>query len=54
MELKKTEQLITEDALNNYWHYVVIMLTKKDLGDIQRANLELDKKRLDNILKRFR
>ena len=54
MELNKTEQSITEDALNHYWHYVVNKLEKRDLGDIERANLELDKKRLDEILKRFR
>lgn len=54
MELNKIEQSITEDALNHYWHYVVNLLTKINLGDIQRANLELDKKRLDELLKRFR
>ena len=54
MELNKTEQSITEDALNHYWRYVVNMLDRRDLGDIQRANLELDKKRLDELLKRFR
>lgn len=54
MELNKKEQSITEDALNHYWNYVVNMLTKRDLLDIQRANLELDKKRLDDLLARFR
>ena len=53
MKLNKIEQSITEDALNHYWHYVVDMLAKKDLGDIQRSNLELDKKRLDDLLVRF-
>ena len=54
MELNKVEQSITEDALNHYWHYVVNMLDNRDLGDIQRTNLEFDKKRLDELLKRFR
>jgi hypothetical protein len=30
------------------------MLAKNSLGDIQRANLELDKKRLNELLERFR
>ena len=45
---------ITEDALNHYWHYVMDMLAKNSLGNIQRANLELDKKRLNELLERFR
>jgi len=30
------------------------MLAKNSLGDIQRANLELDKNRLNALLERFR
>ena len=48
------EKQITEDALNHYWHYVMDMLAKNSLGDIQRANLELDKKSLNELLERFR
>ena len=47
MEINEIEKQITEDALNHYWHYVMDMLAKNSLGDIQRANLELDKKRLN-------
>jgi hypothetical protein len=54
MEINEIEKQITEDALNHYWHYVMDMLAKNSLGDIQRANLELDKKRLNEILERFR
>jgi 1,2-phenylacetyl-CoA epoxidase catalytic subunit len=54
MEINEIEKQITEDALNHYWHYVMDMLAKNSLGDIQRANLELDKKRLNELLERFR
>ena len=50
----EVEKQITEDALNHYWHYVMDMLAKNSLGDIQRANLELDKKSLNELLERFR
>ena len=53
MEINEIEKQITEDALNHYWHYVMDMLAKNILGDIQRANLELDKKRLNELLERF-
>ena len=53
MEINEIEKQITEDALNHYWHYVMDMLAKNSLGDIQRANLELDKKRLNELLERF-
>lgn len=45
---------VTEDAINHYWHYVVKKLERTDLGDIEKANLELDKQRLDDLLTRFR
>ena len=59
MEINEIEKQITEDALNHYCHYVMHMLVmhmlaKNSLGDIQRANLELDKKRLNELLERFR
>ena len=53
MEINEIEKQITEDALNHYWHYVMDMLDKNNLGDIQRDNLELDKKRLNELLERF-
>ena len=31
----EVEKKITEDALNHYWHYVMDMLAKISLGDIQ-------------------
>ena len=54
VEINEMEKQITEDALNHYWHYVMDMLAKNSLGDIQRANLELDKKSLNELLERFR
>jgi 1,2-phenylacetyl-CoA epoxidase catalytic subunit len=53
MEINKIEKQIIEDALNHYWHYVMDMLYKNSLGDIQRDNLELDKKRINELLERF-
>jgi hypothetical protein len=52
--LNETERAITEDALNHFWHWVITKLKEDNLGDIQRKNLELDKKRLDDLLARFR
>jgi len=54
MVLSEIEIQIIEDALNHYWHYVVDMLEKTDLGDIERRNLELAKKRLNSTVHRFR
>ena len=54
MEINEIEKQITEDALNHYWHYVVDMLAKNRLGVLERANLEVDKKRLNELLERFR
>ena len=53
VEINEMEKQITEDALNHYWHYVMDMLDKNSLGVIQRDNLELDKKRLNELLERF-
>jgi len=52
--LNETEKIITQDALNYYRHYVVNRLDRRDLGDIERANLEIDKKRLDSLLEKFK
>ncbi len=54
MTLNQTEKAITEDALNHHWHWVITKLKEKNLGDIERKNLELDKKRLDDLIARFR
>ena len=54
MILNETEKAITEDALNYHWHWVISKLNEKNLGDIERKNLEIDKKRLDDLLARFR
>ena len=54
MILNETEKSITEDALNHFWHYVINKLQQNNLGDTERKNLELDKKRLDELLARFR
>ena len=54
MKLNKTEQLITEDALNYYWLHVIHTLNNAEIGRVQRSNLELDKKRLSSLIKKFR
>lgn len=54
MELTKLEKLVVEDALQHYWHYVVNELGKRNLGDIHRSNLEIDKKRIEELLTKFK
>jgi len=49
-ELNDWQTEITIDALNHYWHYVVEKLSRTDLGDIERKNLELDKQRTHSTL----
>jgi hypothetical protein len=44
-ELNDWQTEITIDALNHYWHYVVEKLSRNDLGDIERKNLELDREK---------
>lgn len=50
-ELNDWQTEITIDALNHYWHYVVEKLSRNDLGDIERKNLELDKERIHSTLR---
>ena len=54
MEINLTEQLITEDALNHYYYYVEKKLKGCGLGAIERENYEINKKRLSDLLARFR
>ena len=50
-ELNDWQTEITIDALNHYWHYVVGRLSRNDLGDVERKNLELDKERIHSTLR---
>jgi len=54
MELNVIEKSITEDALNHYWHYTMDKIEKGGMGDIELKNALLDKKKLEELLKRFR
>lgn len=54
MTLNETEKSITEDALNHFWHYTMTKIEKGGLGDIELQNALLDKKRLEELLERFR
>lgn len=54
MILNETEKAITEDALNHFWHYTMTKIEKGGLGDIELQNALLDKKRLEELLERFR
>jgi len=49
-ELNDWQTEIAIDALNHYWHYVVERLSRNDLGEIERLNLELDKGRAYSTL----
>lgn len=49
-ELNDWQTEIAIDALNHYWHYVVERLSRNDLGEIERLNLELDKGRIYSTL----
>lgn len=50
-ELNDWQTEITIDALNHYWNYVIEKLSRTDLGDIERKNLELDKERTHSTLR---
>jgi hypothetical protein len=50
-ELNDWQTKITIDALNHYWDYIIKKLSRTDLGDIERKNLELDKKRTLSTLR---
>ena len=49
-ELNDWQTEIAIDALNHYWHYVVERLSRNDLGEIERLNLELDEGRAYSTL----
>lgn len=50
---KDEEELILE-ALNHYWHYVNNELNRKDLGDIERKNLQGTKDKIRLIFNKFK
>jgi len=54
MTLNETEKSITEDALNHFWHYTMNKIEKGGLSDVELQNALLDKKRLEELLERFR
>jgi len=54
MEFNEIEKLITEDALNHYWHYTMDKIEKGKMGDIELKNTLLDKKRLEELLEWFK
>lgn len=53
MKLTKDDILIIKDALSHYYNYVVDVLDDKDLGEFNRDIAELEKIKLEELLKRL-
>ena len=51
IELSNSNLGVIEDAINNYWHFVIKKLEDKNLGDIERNNYEYDKKVIEQTRK---
>lgn len=54
MTLNETKKIDLQNALNHFWHYTITKIEKGGLGDIELQNALLDKKRLEELLERFR
>lgn len=50
MEFTQSDLYFIQSALNAYWAEAAFTLDRKDLGDIERQNFELQKKRSKELM----